>query len=160
MSSEITASTINITGTAKRSIPILTRYSTTSINIASGGGVRITSNAVNTSQSISTTGFSYEASGIYRNTTSETLVVLVSYSVLFTSVSAGVRMTWVSLDTGTQRYAMECQSGTTAEPSVNGCGIIIVPPNSYLTLWTFQNSGFEIQAVATYGLPYFQITII
>ena len=160
MSSEITATTINISGTARRSIPVLTRYSTVNIAIASGGGVRITSNAVNTAQSIGTTGFAYESPGIYRNTTSTTLVCLISYCVLFNSVQTGVRMTWLQLDNGSERYAMECQSGTTAEPSINGSAIMIVPANSFVTLWTFQQSGFELSTIAQYGTPYLSICII
>lgn len=158
MSCQITADSVSVTS-VNRTIPILTRYSTTSLNIPSGGGGLITSNAVNTSQSIGTTGFVYK-NGLYRNLSGKTLVCLISYAILWNSVESSGRMSWIQMDESSNRYGMICFNSTNTEPTSAASEIIIVPHNSYLRLWVFQNTGFVLSAVANYGMPYFKITVI
>lgn len=158
MSCEITVDSIKVTS-VRRSIPILHRFSSTTINVASGAAVLITSDTTSASQSAGNTGFTY-SNGLYRNTSGDSLVCLVSYAVLWNSVASGGRMAWVQLDEGTARYAMSCHGSTSNEPCTTGSAIIVVPNNSYLRLWVFQNSGFVYTAVANYSIPYLQIVII
>jgi hypothetical protein len=159
MSCEIKADSITCTGQTRRTIPILHRYSTASINVPHAAGTLVTSNSVLASQNVSTTGFEYQ-NGLYRNTSGKTLVCLVSYAVLWTSISAGGRLSWIQLDNETTRYAMSSFASTTSEPCGTGSEIIIVPHNSYLRLWVFQDSGFTLNLVGLYGMPYLKITII
>lgn len=160
MTSEISASTINVTGNIKRTIPILHRYSSVSINIPSGAGTRITTDSVLASQSIDNTGFVYESPGILRNVSGNTLVCLISYAIAFNSVSSAFRMSWIQLDAGNERFAMECQGSTTDTPTMSNCCILRVPHNSYITLWCYQNTGFSLTAIAQFGMPYINICII
>lgn len=159
MSCEITADNIKVTGIARRTIPILQRYSSTNIAIPSNVNVLITSDTVNTTQSLGETGFTYQ-NGLYRNTSGETLVCLVSYGVMWNSVASAGRMSWIQLDESPIRYAMTCFQSTNRDPCSSASTIIVVPNNSYLRLWVFQVTSFELSAVANYGMPFFQICMI
>jgi hypothetical protein len=158
MSCEITADSVSVTS-VKRTIPILHRYSTQTIFINSGGGALITSNTTSAAFSLGTTGFVYQ-NGLYRNLSGQTLVCLVSYAVLWNNVSASGRMSWIQMDDSSNRYAMSCYASVNTEPCSTGSAIIVVPHNSYLRLWVYQNTGFQLSAVAQYGMPYLQIVII
>lgn len=147
-------------GTVKRTIPILHRYSSVGVNIASGTGVRITTDTVNTDASIGETGFVYDAVGRLRNTTSETLVCLVAYNIIYNNVASGVRLSWIQVGESPTRYAMRGQSGTAFQPCQGGSAIVRVPPDSYITIWVFQNTGLAITALAQDGMPWVSITLI
>jgi hypothetical protein len=159
MSCEITADSITCSGMTRRTIPILQRYSSSNITVASGGGVLVTSDMISPSQSIGTTGFIYQ-NGLYRNLSGQTLVCHVSYALLWSNNFDGARMSWLQLDNLSERYAMHCIQSVSVEPCQTGSVVIIIPHNSYLRLWCFQQTGSNKTLVALYGMPYLKITII
>lgn len=159
MSCEISVDSLKLNGIIRRTIPIIQRYSSTNIAVPSAVNVLITSDTVNTSHSLGTTGFTYQ-NGLYRNTSGETLVCLVSYAILWNSVASSGRMSWIQMDETSTRYAMTCFQSTNRDPCSTASTIIVVPNNSYLRLWVFQTTGFELSCPATYGTPFLQICLI
>lgn len=147
-------------GVVKRTIPILHRYSSVGIGVASGTGVRITTDAVNTEASIGETGFVYDSIGRLQNNTSDTLVCLVAYNIIWNNVSSGVRLSWIQVGESPTRYAMRGQASTSFQPCQGGSAIVRVPPGSYITVWVYQNTGLGLTCVAQDGMPWISITLI
>ena len=69
-------------------------------------------------------------------------------------------MAWIQLDNGTARYGMESQGSTNAEPSISNSVIMVVPADSFLQLWVYQNTGFDLSVNAVHGTPSITITVI
>lgn len=158
MSSEITATSLVISGTAKRSIPILHRFASTTVSFPSGAGTLVLTDSVLASQTRDG-GFTY-SNGLYTNTSGVDLVVLVSYGILWNNDSTGRNLAWIQLDNLPQRYAMTNIQSSTLEPTSTGMAVIVVPAGSFLRLWVFQNTVVSRGIVALYGMPYFNICVI
>lgn len=159
MALELTCDSLALTGVARRQIPMLYRYSSVNLSIPHAAATRITTDTVLSSQSVGSTGFVWESPSRLRNTSGRTLLVRVSYSLVWVSVIA-TRTVWVQVDDTAERVAMTTTRDATSDPSQSGSAIISVPHNSTLTLWAYQNSGFSLPLVAKYGLPCVQLTII
>lgn len=147
-------------GFVKRPIPILHRYSSVAISFPNTTAIRITTDTVNTDASVGDTGFVYEAPGRLRNTTTETVVCLVSYSVIFTASPTQARLAWIQVGEAAQRYGFESQTGTAFEPGISNSAIVRVPPDSYITVWCYQQSGLALQVLAMHGTPSISICLI
>lgn len=159
MSSELYCTMATITGITRRSIPILHRFSSATITVPSGGGTLVTTDTVNNNQSRGNTGFTY-SNGRYTNNSGTELVVLVSYGLIWSNDFNGSRMSWVQLDNNFQRYAMCNFQSVALEPSISASAVIVVPNNSFLRLWVFQQSGSNRTLLTTYDMPYFNICVI
>jgi hypothetical protein len=147
-------------GFVKRPIPILHRFNSTAISFPNTTGVRIPFDSVLAEASVGETGFVYEVGGRFYNRTSETLVCLVSYSVMYTATPTASRLAWISMNDGPQRYALEGQGGTNFEPGISGSCILRVAPDNFLSVFCFQNSGLALQILTTHGSPWLSICLI
>jgi hypothetical protein len=69
------------------------------------------------------------------------------------------RLAWIQLDSEPERYAMSSIFKADFDPTQNGSAVIVIPHNSFITLWCFQNSGSQT-LLAQYGMPFLSITVI
>jgi hypothetical protein len=160
MSLELSCDSLAVSGTARRQIPVLYRYSSASISVPQNQATRITTDTVLNSQSVGSSGFVYQVPGHLRNTSGRKLLVRVSYSIVWVSVTA-TRTAWIQLDDTADRYGMSVTHQHNFDPCQSGTAILSVPNDSKITVWAYQGgSGFTLPIVAKWGSPSIQITII
>lgn len=161
MSCELTADTVKVTTTV-RNIPHLHRFHTLQINVPHASGTRVLFNTQSDAFSNGSTGFTYNNSnGRITNNTGRTLLVHISFSIVWNQLfNAGTRMAFITLNETTQRFG--CISFDSADDISMNTGSVILKMNQgdFITVWVYQNTGFDMLLSNNFGCPYITLTVI